>query len=459
MTKNIMNKGILWIVVLIIIFFMFKGPDIEKETKKTAAEVVTVSNNGPILISSQVAMTFTISDNTQSNLWKVKEVVTPPGWSFFDKSFTGASGPGHNEICSMEPNGYFCTMIAQPGSTIAKTLTITYVSPVSGGQTTFTGGWETYSESTLQNDDTFSSVVTVISPSCTAGTIVADCGASTDCNLWSCPSGECVSSNVADGTSCNSGTGICQSGACQDVECTISSDCGTDTTCKSWNCQSNACVSNNAAAGTGCGTGKQCDGNGNCATAEQCTVDSDCDNLDTTCRNYFCSISSGECNYNPQNQDTSCTKGNGGPGYCSSVGDCVDCTLESQCPLDTICRNYFCGASFECTWNANVQVACTPVGGGIGQCNSQGDCTPTATCIPNCGTNVCGVDPVCATKLCGSCTSDETCSSGQCVDKPEEKDKCEIWETEEGGKCELAGWVYIAIGFMAFMVFLNVIKS
>ena len=39
----------------------------------------------------------------------------------------------------------------------------------------------------------------------------------------------------------------------------------------------------------------------------------------------------------------------------------------------------------------------------------------TPLCTPNCGTNVCGLDPICGTLSCGSCLTGYSCSSGQCV--------------------------------------------
>jgi len=263
--KKIMIYALIGIVIL---FLFFQTTTEQKEFKKTAGETVTISTDMPVGLSSQLKVTFTLSDNTQSNLWKVKGVATPPGWTFFDKSFTGASGPGHNEICSMEPSGYFCTMIAQPGSTIAKTFTITYVSPGTEAATTFSGDWETYEGGALQNIGTLTTSQITFIRNCGSGVCAGT-------HQWSGSWSQCSTSGNDCGVCCSCDTaGEKAYNEVQDADCSA-------TNCPADNCNADGCGTHifgdyPSSVANFCAALESCTSN-SCVGTATCSIDTDGD--------------------------------------------------------------------------------------------------------------------------------------------------------------------------------------
>jgi hypothetical protein len=110
------------------------------------ANGVSVSTNLPVSSGDQLHITATV-DSQSVNLWKVKDISVPSGWVLQDRQFSGASGVSHNELCGVQDNGlYACSMLADSGSTAAKSVTLIYtVSSSVDSIADFSAKWETYS--------------------------------------------------------------------------------------------------------------------------------------------------------------------------------------------------------------------------------------------------------------------------------------------------------------------------
>lgn len=216
------------VVILLLIFFMGKP----KEIKKVTGETVSISTDMPTTASGQLEITFTISSQTDVNLWKVKALdTTTGGWTFFDRYFTGASGPQHNEICSMEADGYYCTMIAEAGSTIAETVTIVYTAPVSPVATVFAATYETYYLGVLQNEGPLSTPQI---------TFIEACGSvgCTGNRIWDTTWGDCDSSGADCGVCC-----LCSTTGTETYDDVQDGDCSA-TTCPADGCGVDLCGTN-----------------------------------------------------------------------------------------------------------------------------------------------------------------------------------------------------------------------
>lgn len=322
------NKQFKVLIVLIAIIIIL-GTQEMKTTKKTTGETVTITSNSPIMTDGQLSLTFTLSSQTDVNLWKVKAVDTvTSGWAFYDRYFTGASGPQHNEICSMEADGYYCTMLAEAGSTVAETVTIVYDAPITPGDSTFTGGWETYYQGALQNDVSFSEPVTVQSPACVD---VSDCDAPTDleCRTVACVDSSCEYNDINQGGSCTTTggeEGACNGGVCEEIAatCYTCDDYGAthiDPECSDGPIEDNCGGFIDCGP---CGMGWYCDYNLVCQFIPgECDTDFDCDDSNL-CTTDTCDVVQGQCSYTARD-GVSCTTG-GNPGTCNSFGQCVEDT-------------------------------------------------------------------------------------------------------------------------------------
>ena len=110
---------------------------------------------------------------------------------------------------------------------------------------------------------------------------------------------------------------------------------------------------------------------------------------------------------------------------CSSKGD-EECGSSADCPSDHACQAGACklvvttddvgtqdGAGSSDSGTRDVSVD------GTAQTDSSTPDvgTPDMPCVPQCGTAVCGSDPVCGTP-CGTCPASTTCDNGMCVAIP-----------------------------------------
>ncbi|MCP4499241.1 MAG: hypothetical protein GY822_04640 [Deltaproteobacteria bacterium] len=112
--------------------------------------------------------------------------------------------------------------------------------------------------------------------------------------------------------------------------------------------------------------------------------------------------------------------------------------------VDDSCQTPICEPNTsEC--NGNTVLTCNADGlstTGM-QCSDGFMCTAGAcveeTCIPECGSRVCGVDPVCGTP-CGTCDNNETCSANGTCDMSDlscnAHDDCNGWICDNAGMCD-----------------------
>src|SRR5262249_33141789 len=136
----------------------------------------------------------------------------------------------------------------------------------------------------------------------------------------------------------NGGTKCDGNGAC--VQCTQASDCGANTACKTFTCTNGTCGSNNTTAGTVVGnptTGDchsdQCDGNGNITANAIDNNDKPADDPNQ-CTNEVCNAGTPSHPLRPQG--TACNQ-NGG-SICDGSGNCVTCSLDTDCPAGGACQ-------------------------------------------------------------------------------------------------------------------------
>ena len=186
-----------------------------------------------------------------------------------------------------------------------------------------------------------------------------------------------------------------------------------------------------------------------------CTQDSECP-LDTSCKDWSCS--SGTCTSSNINEGGSCIGGTCQSGTCTPD----DCTPAWTCTSWSTCSSS-CTQTKTCTDSNSCGVT-------TGKPAESQSCTG-GTCVPeSCTTNSDCADKVCQTKSCDSGTclytitptvscvksgNAGTCSSaGVCVVAAE--DTCEFYQTEKSdGTCGMAGWVYLVIGVFAFIALMK----
>ena len=175
------------------------------------------------------------------------------------------------------------------------------------------------------------------------------------------------------------------------------------------------------------------------------TEDSDC-STDNECRNYYCDVDT--CAFANINEGSSCDAGTGTCELgvcvlieCTESWSCTDyspITCPSSCERTRTCTDAnACGTTVDKP--AEIE-ACS--GGDCGACTS--NWSAWSTCSSSC-TQTRADSAGCESQQTQSCTG------GDCVTSP--SDDCEIYQTLKDGECKTAGWVYAAIGFMAFMMF------
>jgi hypothetical protein len=247
---------------------------------------------------------------------------------------------------------------------------------------------------------------------CVDGTCVCinneDCSAE-ECYEPHCSSGTCDSTPSVMRTVCNDGnTGngvsdVCDGeGSC--VDCLNNSDCETPTTCHEIQCTINhTCQESLATDGTPCTQSGGVDGFCVSGICQSCAQPSDC-GVDTQCATPSCDVINGTCIPGYVTPGTSCNDGiatNGTTDVCNGNGNCVDCVTQTQCPADTLCRDYSCGAGGNCIFvnqpsgeNCGIDLECDGNGNCMGVCgpsncvdNSATDCLATTCNADTCETN------------------------------------------------------------------------
>lgn len=289
--------------------------------------------------------------------------------------------------------------------------------------------------------------------------------------------GECGTSAVADGGSCDDGDACSVGDTCVGGACSAGGplDCPEAT---------QPCTVSSCDPAVGCVSGLAPDG-ASCSDDDLCTIDScvggncigdalDCSSLNTPCATGKCSPDSGACQAKPLSDGTTCNDGDActlldscdGEGLCiggvakdcagldgtcvlgacdPDSGDCttvpgppgVPCDDDNKCTEDDACLNGSCsgGLALDCTGSAGP---CQ-----VGVCDSDtGKCTgktdPAADFQPCEDGDFCTVDAVCVEGTCAGVPRDCSDAAGECqVGKCDESlDACIPSGVPDGAECD-----------------------
>ncbi len=255
-----------------------------------------------------------------------------------------------------------------------------------------------------------------------------DCAAlSTSCVTASCDehTGQCVFTNVQNGTACDFGLncitgGVCQNGVCSSQPKQCFTPVPNDRCARAY-CDVNTdqCIVENYDAGTICGDNVTCNGVETCDGTGVCRAvansGTDCSVLNTDCQTFYCDTQLGQCSFINRPDRTFCDNGDGVcfSGVCKRGGNDFVCVDGSECIsggcFGSTCvtggNGLACLTDWDCT-NACVAGVCSD--GALGSA-----CDTTADCINGleCDARVCSVP----TYPNGSaCTSPDQCDSGAC---------------------------------------------
>ncbi len=208
----------------------------------------------------------------------------------------------------------------------------------------------------------------------------------------------CGNGQIDPGEDCDPPDGIFCDDNCQDIDNCSPDPCNQSNVCSPEVCSADAnnqpiCTPDpGSAAGNACSppAGGTCDGQGNCVA---CTVDSDCED-NNACTDNACVAGACEFTNNDNNQ---CTTG-GFPGTCNA-GVCEGLCTPDPCPDAGECVTNVCDpADGSCTpQNDGINTGCD-LGGSPGVCDGQGACVE------------CNIDAQCA--------SGETCVNNVCEAPP-----------------------------------------
>lgn len=220
---------------------------------------------------------------------------------------------------------------------------------------------------------------------CNPGAGCVECVTDAQCGPGRlCQANVCVPGCSAQHPTCPSGL-MCDAALGRCVQCTTNAQCTTPglPVC---NPATNTCVT--------------CIGNGDCTTAGapvcnlatnscvNCVVDAECPR-GQRCQRNVCTPGCGPNQPCPMNQ------------VCSTAGQCVQCTSDSQCG----------GATPKCDLASNRCVQCLP---GPNDVCPMGDyCRPDFTCERGCKTGTDCPSGVCLpNRSCATCTQDAQCAAG-----------------------------------------------
>lgn len=237
-----------------------------------------------------------------------------------------------------------------------------------------------------------------------------DCNDDNDCTANACVDGACSSTNVADDTPCDAGAGLCQAGTCvdrcDDVTCEDDGEECTDEICNpvAWlrqvSANPNLCESQNKEDGTSCDSGNGVCTLGLCVSA--CTG-VDCDDGNDCTIDGECDPETGECPAKQNAPDDSECMDNTGTcqaGVC--VLRCAD--AETRCDDENECTDDDCNTADGSCINTPLTGTACGVDGMQGTCNA-GVCETGGLCQ---GVD-CSDGNECTQDLCEP--SDGTCSN------------------------------------------------
>jgi uncharacterized repeat protein (TIGR01451 family) len=256
------------------------------------------------------------------------------------------------------------------------------------------------------------------------------------CTTDSCDSvAGCITSPVANGSSCSDGNLCNGDETCQAGTCTVGTplNCNDANVCTSDSCNpASGCQNVAVANGTACVDGNLCNGNETCQGGV-CTAGAPLNCNDSNiCTADTCGATTG-CSNTPVLNGSSCTDGNvcNGPEICQS-GTCTGGT-PINCNDNNVCTTDGCDPVFGCTNTAVLNATPCP---DTNVCNGAETCQAgvCATGTPlNCNdSNVCTADtcnpvtgctnaPVLNGTACDDgdeCNGDETCQAGVCSGAP-----------------------------------------
>lgn len=213
-----------------------------------------------------------------------------------------------------------------------------------------------------------------------------------------CKAGHCV--ECVEDINCPANKSVCIGSKCE--ECFFDSDCdpGCGQKCNSKKCKHGVtCPQGEMCSRSNPKTCVECEGSNDCPALKpvcsndkciECEKRSDCQ-TDSTCDS---SCSSNTCS----NATLDCTQ-NQIEKYCTSVGACAECALDTHCPIEKpFCYSYN-NTCVECLEHAN--------------CRSESDCNATCTnqvCIPG-GKTCRGEGGVCEKEqgVCVECLQASNC--------------------------------------------------
>ena len=208
----------------------------------------------------------------------------------------------------------------------------------------------------------------------------------------------CGNGQIDPGEDCDPPDGVFCDDNCQAIDNCSPDPCNQGNVCSPEVCSADAnnqpiCTPDpGSAAGNACSppSGGTCDGQGNCVA---CTVDSDCED-NNACTDNACV--SGACEFT-NNDNNQCTTG-GFPGTCNA-GTCEGLCAPDTCTSSVECVTEVCDpANGSCSpQNDGINTGCD-LGGSPGVCDGQGACVQ------------CNMDSQCA--------SGETCVNNVCEAPP-----------------------------------------
>lgn len=250
----------------------------------------------------------------------------------------------------------------------------------------------------------------------------SDCGANTACSTFTCTAGVCGATFAAAGTLVPGQTaGDCRDAVCDGAGSTTTSANDGDLPVDNVDCTADVCTSGVPSnpprvAGYACAQngGSRCDGAGQCV---QCSLASECPGADTDCQTRTCS--SGACGFTYANAGTlrsTQTAGDCRTAECDGAGGTTYSVNDADVPVDGLqCTDDVCTAGAPSNPPRALGATCSEGTGtkcdGAGvcvQCNVGADCGSGV-----CTSNVCQA-PTCMDNVRNAAETDVDCGGGAC---------------------------------------------
>ncbi len=248
-----------------------------------------------------------------------------------------------------------------------------------------------------------------------------NCDDSNPCTIDSCDiaTGECVYTQLEDGTVCNDGNpctieDVCQSGSCigKEKPCNDANPCTLD----SCDEESGECINTPVADSTVCDDGNECTLEDVCEEGFCVGTEKNCDDSNP-CTIDSCNPLSGECGYTNVPDGTDCSSvSSAGRSICiagTCVNDWCQATDEQECCIKPSGSQHQVGIC-ECDLAENSDFGVWVISTSCGMYEDGKACINNAEGKPTC---IGGCTPVCEGKVCGddgcggSCG---TCQEGVC---------------------------------------------